>query len=386
MSKEQRDIMDRVELLSWLETMERNFDPLLLKGRNRFNESEGWIGIWLLRSLLGIRYEKMPEDKVSRIINVFSTRWQTWLTYLAGVAGMCVIPNIPNIELAFWQFVFFYGAIGTSLIISMYANLNRMLSMDDPYFNSNAYKLFRRQEYFMFLSYFREHKYTFKTAHEWLKLLYRENGLDSVIAEHKEIQRQWRDMVEELKKSLDEKDSNLKKLETVVKLLNRKLEILQRLAKINEDGFNSAISTIYRLRSSDFLFNTSDLRVVTDFSLFELVEPKLIRLCEQGTTETPKIIDIHDPGYSHYSSVKLVHGQNTIVYATSDREGRTVASYWIDLPSGRTVIYNFHFDSTLEGMNDIIEMKEMYRYIKGICMHLEEQGFLGEEVQSHVAN
>ncbi|MFB5269559.1 hypothetical protein ACE41H_22630 [Paenibacillus enshidis] len=167
--------------------------------------------------------------------------------------------------------------------------------------------------------------------------------------------------------------------------MNRKIDMLQQLAKINEDGYNAAISTIYRLRLSDSLFNTSDLRVVTDFSLFELVDTKLIRLCEQGTTETPKVIDIHDPTYSHYSSVVLVHGENTIEYATSDREGRTVASYWIDLPSGRTLIYNFHYDSTHQGMDDIIEMKEMYRYIKGICLHLEEKGFLIKEGQTDVA-
>ena len=55
MSGEQMDQVDRVELLSWLETIERNFDPLLLKGRNRFNEAEGWVGIWLFRSLIGKR-------------------------------------------------------------------------------------------------------------------------------------------------------------------------------------------------------------------------------------------------------------------------------------------------------------------------------------------
>ncbi|AGA59985.1 hypothetical protein Theco_3981 (plasmid) [Thermobacillus composti KWC4] len=384
MPGEQKDQLDRVELLSWLETLERNFDPLLLKGRNRFNEAEGWVGIWLFRSLIGTNYKKMPEDSVNKVIDIFSSRWQTWVTY-AALAGIFGVPSVLNLQLTFWQSVLAYGVIVISLVMSLYANLNRMLSMGDPYFNSNAYKLFRRQEYYMFLAYFREHKYTFRTAHEWVKLLYKENGLDSVIAEHKEIQRQWREMVEDLKKSLDERDRSLKKTETMVRLLNRKIEQLQRLAKVNEDGFNSAISTIYRLRSSDPLFNTSDLRVVTDFSLFELVEPKLIRLCEQGTTETPKIIDINDPAYAHYSSVKLVHGENTIEYATSDREGRTVASYWIDLPSGRTLIYNFHYDSTIEDMDDIIEMKEMYRYIKGICMHLDERGLLTREAQRHVA-
>ncbi|MBE9914600.1 hypothetical protein G8C92_11210 [Paenibacillus donghaensis] len=223
MPDEQTDRSYRVEMLGWFETIKRSFDPLLLKGRNRFSESAGWIGIWLVRLII------------------------------------------------------------------------------------------------------------------------------------------------------DE--------------LNKQIDLLQKLAKVNEDGFISAISTIYRLRSSDFLFNTSDLRVITDFSLFEFADYHMLyRVCEHGTTETPRIIDIDDPNYSHYSSVQLVQGTNTIEYATSDREGRTVASYWIELPSGRILIYNFHYDSTNKEMNAIIEMKEMYRYIKGICMHLEERGLLNRRGPHHAAN
>lgn len=195
-----------------------------------------------------------------------------------------------------------------------------------------------------------------------------------------------REIIKDLEKNLDERDNSLKQSQIMINQVIQKIQQLNRLAKANEDGFNAAISTIYRLRASDPLFNTSDLRVATDFSLFELVDFQLIRLCEHGTTETPSIIDINDPSYAHYSSVKLVHGYNTIEYATSDREGRTVASYWIDLPSGRTFIYNFHYDSTIENMSDIIEMKEMYRYIKGICLHLEERGFLWREGYHHAAN
>lgn len=112
----------------------------------------------------------------------------------------------------------------------------------------------------------------------------------------------------------------------------------------------------------------------------------LLRLAELGTTETPDVIDVGDADYAHYSSVRLVQGFETIEYATSDREGRTVASYWIDMPSGRTLIYNFHYDSTIEHMDVIIEMKEMYRYIKGICIHLDERGLLRREGLNNVAN
>jgi len=136
LSGEQMDQVDRVELLSWLETIERNFDPLLLKGRNRFNEAEGWVGIWLFRSLIGTNYKKMSEDSVNKIIGIFSSRWQTWVTYV-GLVGIFGVPIVLNLQPTFWQLVLAYGVIVISLVMSLYANLNRMLSMGDPYFNLN---------------------------------------------------------------------------------------------------------------------------------------------------------------------------------------------------------------------------------------------------------
>lgn len=335
--------------------------------------------------IVGTHFERMPEESANKFIVFFSSRIQTWVTIAA--LGSSSLLNVINQQPVIWKPALMYGVIVISFFLSLYANLKRMLLLDDPYFNSNAYKLFRKQEYYIFLAYFRENKYTFQTAYNWLELMYRENGLDSIVEEHRKIQHQWRDLVEELKRNLQEKDRSLEQDKIIIDELNKQIDLLQKLAKVNEDGFISAISTIYRLRSSDFLFNTSDLRVITDFSLFEFADYHMLyRVCEHGTTETPRIIDIDDPNYSHYSSVQLVQGTNTIEYATSDREGRTVASYWIELPSGRILIYNFHYDSTNKEMNAIIEMKEMYRYIKGICMHLEERGLLNRRGPHHAAN
>ncbi len=238
----------------------------------------------------------------------------------------------------------------------------------------------------MFLTYFRENRYTVETVLNMVKMWYRENSLESIVAEHRENNQQLQSRAEELRKSLQEKEEALKQSKETETALLQHIRDFDRLAKVLENGFNSAISTLYRLKSSDTLFCLYDLRVVTDFSLFEYKAPMLLRLGELGTTETPEVIDVDDPDYAHYSSVRLVHGDGTIEYATSDRVGRTVASYWIDMPSGRALIYNFHYDSTNEHMDVMIEMKEMYRYIKGICIHLDERGLLRWEGSHHAAN
>jgi len=384
LSGDQKEPVDRVELFSWLETIERNFDPLLLKGRRRFNEAEGWVFIWLVRSLFGASYKKMSDDSVNKILAFLSNQWKTWGTLL-GLAGVAGGSLSSILQLSLWQTILAYSVIGVSIITSLYANLSRMLILDDPYFNSNVYKLLRKQEYYMFLPYFKENKYTFKTVQEWVKLLYRENGLDSVVQAHIDIQRRLQEQIDDLTKQLDDKENDLTEYQASLEKLYEFIGQLQQLVKINEDGYNAAIDTIFRLRQSDQLFDTSELRVHTAFSLFELEDDKLYRLCEQGTTETPRIIDIADPAYSHYSSVKLIHSGNSVEFATSDREGRTVASLGIRIPSGRFFIYNFHYESTNEKMNDIIKMKELYRYIRAICIHLDERGLLRREGEDHVA-
>lgn len=378
-------IEDRIALFSWLEMIQRSFDPKLFMARQRFNEAAGWVGIWLIRSLIGTSYKKMPEESLNKTIGFLSTQWQTWGTYLLAV-GITSSAAAVDFRIPIFSYILGYGLVLVSLIASLYANLNRMLTLDDPYFNSNAYKLFRRQEYFMFITYFRENSYTVETAVNMVKLWYRENSLESIVTEHRANNLQLQSRAEELRKNLREKEEALQQSKEVETSLVQHIRELDRLAKVLENGFNSAISTIYRLRSSDTLFCIYDLRVVTDFSLFEYKAPMLLRLAELGTTETPDVIDVGDADYAHYSSVRLVQGFETIEYATSDREGRTVASYWIDMPSGRTLIYNFHYDSTIEHMDVIIEMKEMYRYIKGICIHLDERGLLRREGLNNVAN
>jgi hypothetical protein len=373
--------IDRNEILNWLDILQRDFDPNLLKSRDNFNQAAGWFGIWLFRSLLGTNYEKMPEDSITKITGFFSSRLSLWISYGVSIFGTVSSISFMNWAMGFekWALLISISLILIRVIGSFKSNMTRMLTPGDPYFNSNAYKLFRPKEYYMFLNYFKS-KYSFRFVYDWVKLLYNENSLKSLVQEHKEINAELRRNIGELKSTIEARDKGLTDAGTAIALLNRKIGLLSELVTNNEKGFNSAIDVVYRLRPSSKLFNPSDLRIVTPFSLFELVEDyHLYRHCEQGTTETPEYFDSNDPSYAHYSSVKLISSSKTVEYATSDREGRTVASYWIETLSKRVYIYNFHYDSTSTEMRGIIETKEMYRFIRGICIHLEELGYFERE-------
>ncbi|MCL6604840.1 MAG: vacuolar protein sorting-associated family 51 protein [Paenibacillus sp.] len=368
---------DQVQLLFWLDTVRRDFDPTLQKARTNFNPAAGWFGILLIRSLLGLRYQKMTEEDFSKIKSFFSSQATLWSIYGIGIA-VGLFHWLESLgEWALWINIVL---LGIRVVGSIWATLSRMLTPGDPYFNSNAYRMFRPTEYKMFLSYFKEHQLTFDNIYDYVRSVYNQNSLEAIIDEHQRITEELKKNKEELESIIKANVDDLNGAITTISELKDSINELDELITVNETGFNTTIDLIYRLRPSTNLFNCSDLYVICAFSLFELVDDHLYRHCEQGTTETPEIIYIHDPAYAHYSSVLLVNSNETIEYATSDREGRTVASYWIDLLSDRVYIYNFHYDSTNESMRGTIESKEMYRLIRGICMHLEERGFLKEVV------
>lgn len=365
---------EKIDLISWLGSIKRDFDPLLLEARKQY-PTNGWVGSWLIRSLTGFKYIKMPENSVSKVVTFFSNHITIWSSIVIGLFGVGANKYLPLFShLQPWPQTIGVFLMVVSLAMSLKANFTRMLTLDDPYFNPNAYKLFRPKEYFMFLNYFKGH-YDFETVYKRVELLYRENSLNSLLQEHKLINRELRADKQKLMESLDENKESLEIAEKIIARLNKQISSLVDHVTANEQVLNAAIDVLYRLRRSDSLFTPADLRIVTAFSLFEKKGDILYRHFEQGTTETPSVIRIDDPNYAHYSSVKLVDSEDTIEYATSDREGRTVASYWIDLPSERVLIYNFHYDSTNLEMSDIIKSKEMYRFIRGICIHLEERNF-----------
>jgi hypothetical protein len=368
--------VDRSEILSWLDTLRRDFDPVLLEARKNYPAQGFWLWPLLVRSFLGLKYKKMPEDSYQKLTTFFSNHVTIWSAIGLGVFG-----TLSNDAFNWFEsFRPWPRTIGIFLLVlswlaALKVNFTRMLTLGDPYFHVGAYRVYRPREFFMIQNYLKENKYTFNNLYLWVDKLYNENSLNSIIKEYQLVNEQQRKNISTLQKSLDSSEKDLQDAEDTIMQLNKNIGLLYQQVKNNEIGFNRAIDLIFRLRKG-YHFNVIDLRVISGFSLFEVIGDDLHMIGEQETTETPVHINIHDPDYSHYSSVRLVNSSSSIEYATADREGRTVASYWIELPSERVLIYNFHYDSTNITIRDIIESKEMYRFIRGICIHLDERGLL----------
>ncbi|MCU6793971.1 hypothetical protein OB236_17855 [Paenibacillus sp. WQ 127069] len=367
-------------VLSFLLARSKDFDTVLLKARDQFPGPPGWLGPLLIRSLLGLQYEKMPDESMQKGVAFFSNHITVWIALGAGALGITSAAlNWHTLLDSRWPSVIGVSWFLLSIFLSIKANFTRMLTLDDPYFTPVMYKLFRPKEYYLILNYLKS-SHSFEWAYDMVKNIFRDNSFKS-ISEHyeKEIEK-LRNQNDNLIQNLAERAQFLKEAELEIDKLDQQIDLLIQQVTTNEDGFNTAIDTLYRLRRRDpSLFGINDLRILSNFSLFELIGDDLYMIGEQGTTETPSHIDIHDPEYAHYSSIRLISSEKSLEYATSDREGRTVASYWIELPSERVLIYNFHYDSTNLQLRDTIESKEMYRLIRIICILLDERGLLNNE-------
>jgi hypothetical protein len=379
-----QEIVDRSTVLSFLLARSKDFDTLLLKARDQFPGPEGWVGPLLLRSLFGMNYQKMPEESTQKITAIFSNNITVWVTWIAGIIGISFTTlNWLAIIDPLWPSIISVGWFILTFLFSILANFSRMLTLDDPYFTPVMYKFFRTKEYYLIFNYLKS-EHTFEWAYDMTRTIYKEHSLDDISTQYEKNSTMLRREIEDLKASLAESDENLKEAENEIDEMDEQLKLLIHQVQSNEDGFNTAIDTLYRLRQrTPSLFVVTDLHIISNFSLFELVDDGLYMIGEQGTTETPSYIDIHDQEYAHYSSVKLISSEKTVEYATSNREGRTVASYWIELPSGRVLIYNFHYASTNEYFRDTIESKEMYRLIRIICILLDERGLLNRDGVQH---
>lgn len=388
---DEKQYADQTSLISWLDTIIRDFDQILLEARKK-STVHGWFGSWLLHSLLGLTYKEPTKGSISKINSFFSHHWTLWSAILIGVFGPIANhwtistfqPWPRNITIAWLIF---------SVIMSCRSNFTRMLTIGDPYFTPDAYRIFRPVEYQMIKSYINENKHTFGSIQKWVNYLYKENSLESIIRIQEANTKKLEAEVNELKKKSYDEELR-QKTESYTGNDNEGnddeyIEIIENLfqqIEYNQKGYNKAIDIIMRLRMrKPALFGLNDLRIISGFSLFELCgDSDLYMIAEQDTTETPVHINVDDPQFEHYSSVKLVKGTETIEYASSDREGREVSSYWLNsMLSNRIFIYNIHFDSSNETIYDIIESKEMYRLIRSIIVHLEERALLKRAGEEH---
>ncbi|NHN34810.1 hypothetical protein [Paenibacillus agricola] len=335
----------------------------------------GWIGKLLFKTFLGFKGQPAPNPSdVNIVLAMLSNTIITWGVYV-GSAAFLGFNNIINLQ---WGSILTWLFPAVFFLIAAYTNFSRMLDIEDPMFDIDAYSIFRRKEYRMILTYLKEPLFSFNELNDWI---------DKEIIANKEDSQTVRDLNEHNQQL--ENDKAVLRYQKQV-LLDQSVQMQSDYIAIRDEllksvtktsgmliVYNRAIDILYWIKEPSQL-RKENLHLLSDYSLFELRRDNLYKLDSLGPTETPDIIPVNDIAFSHYSSVMVIKNQTKIEVSESDRPGRFVASYRIPMPGNLIWVYNFHY--TIESTYDIIQTEELYRLVKIMCQLLNERNLIKEGV------
>lgn len=347
-----------------LSIMRRSYQELSITNRS-------WLPVLISRAIFGYKGGVTPSSaEINKFVAMLSNIFVIW----SGYVGATLFIGFNQIFQLQWTSILTYLLPAAFFLMSLAAHLLRMLTIADPYFHIGAYSIFRKQEYRLLLTYFNSPAFSFGALNEWIG-----REIVDIKLERNKVIELLEDNFRRLK---DEKKELLEQIElSAAKLLqteeaNRELTgLAEQMAKsihILKIGYNRSIDLLHWMKQPAKL-KPEHLHLISDFSLFTLRRNRLIKIAELGTTETPDSISIYDSAFSGYAAVKVIRNQSKMEYTESDREGRSIASYRIVMPSGIIWVYNFHFYVADPLIRGIIETQEFYRLVRIMCWLLEER-------------
>jgi hypothetical protein len=368
--KDKAKEQDLSYLMGILLGLTESFDPELRKMRTARNRTlyKNWVIQLLMNSIFSLKGISPNKDDIMTTLNKLSGNAVViWALAVLGISAPFIIAHAPK-----WLWVISVVMVVNSARVAF----GRMLTIGDEYFNIQAYQKCRPKEEAMISTLLTEQAFSFKALYDAV----RENRpVEIALTKASEEMKRALDRsdleLDEAKKALQQKEDSYHQL---IQDFTEHLDLYAELSKQNagmERAFEYALNVLHRLAGRAPRFNAGDLKNFSDFSLFEQRKNRLHMLAENGTTDTPETIDLDDPKYADYAAVIAVKTQISPTIRKSDREGRSIGAYYLQL-SDRKMVYNFHFSTTDEQMYAIIKSKEMYRLISGILIHLIERGLL----------
>jgi hypothetical protein len=293
-------VSDNIYLAS-LEAMRKTMDEKLIPMRKNYVyhlEKTGgysWLFLTIGRSLFDFKgYSDVKPSDVGAIQLKASTAIMTYLG-MGAYGSAASMFNLDWTSLVTWIFPVLW------FLYRVRANIKRMTSIGDSYFNITAYKNFNKAEFELFAPFLQNKEFSYDGLFLFLKdeLLVNATRRGEEITE---IRQAFEENAEELMEKLQELSTYQEENEQ----LNVIIDSLAKLSRQTLSVYKYAIGELFRLRKEDGLFNPYDLRICSDFSLFELKGDVLVRLYEQGNSTTPRSIPINEPRFRNWAAVRVV--------------------------------------------------------------------------------
>ncbi|MGV2885963.1 hypothetical protein [Paenibacillus taichungensis] len=361
--------------LAALESMRKSIDEKLVPIRQNYvyhmerMGGAGWFLLALYRSLFDfIGYKEVRPVDVGILKLLAGSAAATYLGF-AAYSGVGYLFHFELTNIMTWIVPILW------LVYRVHVNIKAMCTIGNPKFDIRAYKVRFKEEFEIFSSFLQNKEFTYEGLYSWVR--------DELIINAARRGNEITEIREAFESNAQELMVKIEELTTYQEENEQLNQVIERLANLSRQtllAYKYAISELYRLLKEERLFNPYDLRICSDFSLFELQGDTLYRLYEQGNSTTPRVIPINDPKYRTWAAVRVIQNLSFREYSNLDisGEGRFVDSYRFVI-KGRTFVYSFHFNNESKELRSMIESREMYRLVQGILLHLEERGMLLNE-------
>ncbi|MCA1064786.1 hypothetical protein QTG56_24580 (plasmid) [Rossellomorea sp. AcN35-11] len=364
-------------ILASLSSFKSEFDETMKYMRTKMeqnpNPSLGWILKPFFFAFISFKV-KIKEGEVKNFVTdlLGSTYFTVIFMMILGMKEL----NLPWGEIPFSDNLYLILVIG-SYMVSVIHNFHRLTRIRDERFDISAYAFIKKEEFQLFQHYKEAKPFTFNNLYDHLR--------DLTNATIKEIQGFKEHMVIK-DEHLWEKEERIKKLseqlekeEEANESLLKKLEELVSEYKRQNQLFNHTIDSVQSMNQD--CLSKDDLRVITDYSLFEEFEGKLHRIAHHKTANTPKIIDPEHSKYRKWAVSRVYHSTDDVI-ELDESHGRVIASKKFVTPNG-TFVYSFHFHESAEEIYAIIEKEELHRLLYVLVLFYKDTPAYLKEVEEY---
>lgn len=282
----------------------------------------------------------------------------------------------------YFQALFVLGILIALLAVLLPFYFKRMLIFDDPAFHLPSYKKHRKQEYDL-ISYAVEHDISYAGLYDYVTgvLTKQENVSQTISVVTEQYNRDKDELKQEiqlLKEQFAEKIQNLKQV--VKEFRDEATEtdmILRYLIELQSDV------NVILFRIANGVFDVTDLRFISGFTIYEESGIELNKIYDVGTTgASPKTINLDDEEYSEYSVVSVAKGKLKEPKTNQPRNNYNIISYRMRLGKDgkKAWIMNFHMYRDINRKawyllrnSDIINNEEIYRLFHALSLIFYQQ-------------
>ncbi len=263
--------------------------------------------------------------------------------------------------------------IGITYLFSLIISFQRMVTIGDKNFHIDAYRRVKKKEFEFFSNFFNKNltysglydhlrdlsvKGEINTKENLNKLQQQMQNMENNMLYYQEENAELQEQLIQLEEAYnDEINETIEEFENYIGEYEEFVEAIEKSEGFSAKLLTKATNSLFRLH--DGSFNEEDLRLISDYSVYQLNGDKLELIKNGGPPEVPKMIELDskDQRWNAMLQAASSESEDEIVM-NKPRLTCAMVSKYVKMPNNVTWVYNFHFYHSDSLYSDVIRDME----------------------------